>query len=170
MTEEPKNLTPKFATGEKLFSWEAYEYFPFKRGKVWITVFYGFLLGFIIWGFFTKDWWLIAPLLIASIISFVFLHKETPVRPIDIYEKYLHVGRRFYAWTDFDGYWFVYDERQAVAVINFQFKDKIDKKLSLQMAALKPDDFRAVLSQIGLVELEDKKESLMDLWSRVLKL
>ena len=170
MPEDPKTFTSTFDTGSVLFAWEAYEFFPYQRGIIWLTFFYGSILGFVLWGIFTRDWWLVAPLAIVGVLSIFFLHKSPQIRTVEIYENYLHVGRRYYAWSDFEGYWFVYDERQAVAVINFEFKGGQGKKLTLQMADLKPDTFRKVLSVVELTELEEKKESLIDLWSRVLKL
>ncbi len=162
---EPKNFDP----GKVIFAWEAHDYHPHRRGWVWMGIFCLIIFGGAGWALWTGDWVMAFTFFAVAAIYFFFHRKGHESHQIGILEKGLQVDTQFFPWDDFSGFWFVYDEMQAVSIVNFQKAEK-DQKLSLQMGMLKPDDLRDVLKKVELEELKDKKESLVDLWIRALKL
>lgn len=160
-----------FDTGHFLFDWEAPDYHQHKRGWLWYVlfclVFFGGGIFFILndpeWG------WLPAFVFFASAAIYFWKHlDQSRTHTIQIFEKGIVIGEKFFALDLFEGFWFVFDP--SVAVINFEFKTKKSGKISLQMGDNHPDFFRDNFERINFVELEDKKESLFDLWIRALKL
>ncbi len=174
MSEKQK---PTINPGKLIFRWNARDRQPHHRGVLWHSVFFGvFLLmiayglwGHILLGTSDRDWVMV---IMAAFIYTVyyFTHRNGPqIYEIGIYEKGLKVGKQCHPWYKFEGYWFIYFEDQGVSTVQFQLKDK-DDALNLQLESLTPDDMRIIMSHTPLTELTDKKEKLLDLWIRALRL
>lgn len=167
-----KRLPEHFDPGNKLFSWTAYDYHPHQRGVLWYIVFCGVFLVLSAWAIWTDpQWgWLVAFTFFVAMSAYFKAHANgDETHEIHVFEKALMIDtKQLIPFEKLSGYWFIHDEN--VAVINFQVKSKHDQKLSLQMGEKLPEWFRSVLDPTPLKELEDQKESLLDLWIRVLKL
>lgn len=171
MTKTTKKKTPKtIDPGELLFAWEARDHHPPVRGWLWNTVFYSIMLGIAMYALWERDWITAFTFLLATVIYYFFSNKINMVDHVGIYRYYLQVNKRFYLMRDFEGYWFIYNQQQRVALINFQLKRKSDQKITLQMGDVKPEVFEKVLAVVGLPELEDREERVLDMWIRLLRL
>lgn len=170
MSKKREELRPRFDPGRFIFTWEAHDYHPHERGWIWLIVFCLVLFGSAIWALWNRDWIMAFTFFFMGGLYFFAHRNGHETHHINIYDKYLQVDKRFYPWKDFSGYWFVYEERQQVAVINFQLNKKTDQRISLQMGHLNPVELREILDLINISELEDKQEGLVDLWVRALKL
>ena len=168
--KKTKDLHPSFDPGKKIFSWEAYNYYPYQRGTAWFVLFCLIVFGPAVWAAFVQDWSMAITLWIAG-ACYLFVHRNGPrVYMITIYEDALCIGKQHFPWSYFSGYWFVYHPHQEVAVIHFSLKRNPNNEYTLQMGNTNPSDLRKALSKAGLQELENKHESVMDLWTRALKL
>jgi hypothetical protein len=167
-----RRIPEHFKPGKKIFSWTACDYHPHKRGTLWYVLFCGiFLLGSIwaIWN--DPKWgWLVAFTFFVAMAAYFKEHANgDETHEIHVFEKALMIDTaQLIPFDTFSGYWFAYDE--TVSTINFQVKSKHDQKITLQMGDKLPEFFRYKLAKTSLEELEDQKESLLDLWIRVLKL
>ena len=166
----PPTKTTSKTQNELIFTWEAYDYHPHERGWLWITIFSLVIFGSAAWGLRTGDW--MVTLTFCTIAAvYLFTHRKGhQTHHIEIYQKGIKIDQTFFYKEQFQGYWFVYEERQAVAIINLQIADKKDAKIPLQMGECTPEILREAMKKINLQELTEKKESLVDLWVRVLKL
>lgn len=158
--------------GKVLLSWTAHDYHPHKRGWIWTTlfciVFFGGAFSFI-WSDPKWGWIPAFAFFIAAAVFFHTHHKGNVDHQVTILQNCLIIDdHTLYTWDSFSGYWFVYDD--TISVINFEFSRKKGQKITLQMGNLIPEDLRKVLKKIDIEELEDREESMLDLWSRALKL
>jgi len=154
-----------------MFYWEAFDYQPHRRGWVWYVLFTLVIFGSAAVALvFSPTNWPVSLALCVAGGAYAFAHRNgEKVHQVSVFENGIFIGQRFLPFSELEGYWFVYD--QTAAIINFQFKSKRDKKISLQMGTNTPDMFREYFSVLDkLPELTDKKEGLVDLWTRALKL
>ncbi len=154
--------------GEKIFSWTAFNYHPHKRGWIWYAIFCTFFFGSALWALVSGDWVMAFTLFVAVAVYFFAHRKGDEDHEVQVFENGILIDRKFIEKEKLEGYWFVYD--QTVSVLNFQLSGKGDRKISLQMGEHNPDVFRSEFKLMEIEELVDKKESLMDLWIRALKL
>ncbi len=154
--------------GEKLFSWTAFNYHPHKRGWIWYAVFCVLFFGSALWALVKGDWVMSLTLFIAVAVYFFIHRKGDEEHEVQVFENGIQVDQKFLPMEKFEGYWFVYD--QTVSVLNLQLSGKGDRKISLQMGDKSIDFFRTEFEHSELSELPDKKETLIDLWIRALKL
>ncbi len=157
--------------GKKIFSWTACNYHPHKRSNLWRIVFGGIIIAIAVVFMLVFDDFFSTLLILGSVCTYVFIHREGHEKHnIDIFTVGILVDNSvFFTWKQFCGYWFVFDE--SVSIINFELIGGKNKKLSLQMGHINPEEFRKLFMSIdGFIELEYKKESVLDLWIRVLKL
>ncbi len=167
----PKVIPPKkpFNPGRKIFGWEAHDYHPHKHGALWIIIFSAILLGGALWAILANGDWLMAFVFFLVAGMYFWAHRKgIETHQIQVFEQGMLVDQKLFPLEKLGGYWFIYDE--TVSVINFQLKSRYEQKISLQMGEMDPDFFRQNFARIGLEELPDKKESLLDLWIRALKL
>jgi hypothetical protein len=166
----PQKPLLSFDPGNSLFTWEAYDYHPHQRGWVWLLVFCAITFGGALWALWSGDWIMALTFFVVAAVYFYTHRQGNEVHQVHLTEKGILIdGRDFFYWEKLAGYWFIYDE--TVSVINFQFDDqKRDRKISLQMGEVEPDTFREIFEKADFTELTNKKESLMDLWIRALKL
>jgi hypothetical protein len=160
--------SPEQITGEKIFSWTALSYHPHNRGIVWYVVFCILFFGSAIWALVKGDFMMAFSLFIAVSVYFFVHRKGDEEHEIHVFEKGILVDRKYFPMEKLEGYWFLSDS--TVNVLNLQLEGKGNRKISLQMGNKEADDFRSEFKNTTLSELPDKKESLLDLWIRALKL
>ncbi len=107
-------------------------------------------------------------LFIAVSVYFFVHRKGDEEHGIHVFEKGILVDRKYFPMEKLEGYWFLSDS--TVNVLNLQLAGKGNRKISLQMGDKTQDFFRSEFKNTALSELPDKKESLLDLWIRALKL
>ncbi len=172
--KKPEEVTENLHMVPNIFSWEAYDYHPHTRGWVWIFIFslivFGSAIAVLLWGGHSgSDWFMAFTFFLAAAAYFWTHRKGESMHQVQIFPKALVVDNQIYPLKEFEGYWFVYNE--TASIIHFQIIDKRrDRKLSLQMGNQKPQTLRKYLAKTNLPELTEKKESLLDLWIRALKL
>lgn len=161
-----------FEKGKKVFAWDAHDYHPHERGLIWMSVFCTILFGGAIWAYLSDpQWgWLTSfSFFIAAAVYFLIHRNGNQGHEVQVFENGLFIDEKvFFPWSEFNGFWFVYDP--TVAVVNFDFINSKKGRIILQLGELTPEDLRKKLSKITLEEKEDQKEALIDLWVRALKL
>lgn len=160
--------------GQPLFEWTAHDYHPHQRGIVWKIIFWTIFIGgaaLFVYSDPGFGGWFGALTFLAVGIFYDWTHnKGLADQQIQVYEKGMVVDETaFFLWEEIAGYWFNYDE--TVSTINFDFNNQKKGKITFQMGQYIPVQFRESLSETqDLVELEDRKESTLELWVRALKL
>lgn len=166
--QNPANFDP----GQEVFAWTVQDYHPYQRGIIWYTVFCSVLFGGAIWSMISdpKWGWLMAlSFFLAAAVYFYAHRKGEESHKIHVFERGLFIDNKFFPTENFAGFWMIYDE--TAAIINLKFKSKRrNHKISLQMGKQLPEFFRDNFTKVNLLELEDERENLLDLWIRALKL
>ena len=158
-----------FDPGEEIFAWEAYDYHPHRRGWLWMVLFCLVLFGGALWALISEGDWVMALTFFSIAALYFWVHRSgEDLHRVRVFERAVVIDQEILALESLSGYWFVYDE--GVSVLNLQFKKGGDRRRSLQMGKNEPNYFRSGFAQVDLPELEDKHESLVDLWIRALKL
>jgi len=165
MTEQKGAFDP----GSQVFAWEAYDYHPHTRGWVWLTLFCVVLFGGAIWALVSAGDWVMALTFFLVAAMYFWVHRSgEDVHQVRVFQRALVIDQQIIPLEELSGYWFVYDP--SVAIVNLQLKKLGDRKIALQMGDHDPEYFRTGFGAVDLPELEDKQESLVDLWIRALKL
>ncbi|MCF7905879.1 hypothetical protein K9L63_01670 [Candidatus Gracilibacteria bacterium] len=167
MPENTPHTRNVFDPGKEIFSWTAHDYHPHKRGWVWLVVFCFIFFGSAFWAMLVGDWVMALTLFIAVAVYFWAHRNGEEKHNVTVYENGIQVDKKYFSMEKFIGYWFVYDP--SVSVVNLQMEEN-SKKIMLQMGKNTPDFFRTNFARVELEELPDKKEGLVDLWVRALKL
>jgi hypothetical protein len=166
-TSVPKDFDP----GAIIFSWEASDYHPHKRGWSWFLVFSLVVFGGSGWAIYAdpKWGWTTAVVILLTAALYFWIHRKgEEIHEIRVCEHGVFIDRQFVSRDQIAGFWMVYDE--TVSVLNLELKGNKNQKISLQMGDRTPDFFQENFERMDLPELTDKKESLVDLWIRALKL
>lgn len=158
--------------GEELFAWTAHDYHPHQRGILWYIVFSIAFGGTAAWAIYVdpKFGWITSFCILTVAAIYFWTHRNgNEDHEVIGFRKGIQIdGKAYFEWNKFQGYWFVYDE--TVSVVNFEFKGGKGKKITLQLGQVHPDQLRQQFDHLNMEELSDKKESLLDLWIRALKL
>lgn len=162
--------TTTFDPGKLVFDWQAYDSHPHQRGMIWKIVFSLIIVGISTWAVITDPSWgwltALAFLLVGGL--FFWVHRRGPeVIAISVHTGGIFVNRTFFPKEAIEGFWFTFDE--TVAVVNLELRQK-NHPVAIQMGANDPEFFRQNFEKMDLPELEDKKESVLDLWIRTLRL
>ncbi len=171
MENKTKNSS-SYNPGEEIFSWVAHDYHPHERGALWYIIFSIIILSISIWSLISEpEWgWITSATILIFAATYFYVHKDGHKdHEIRCFERGILIdGRRYIDWDEFEGFWFIYNE--TAAILNLEYKGNKDQRVVLQMGANLPDIFQEKLRSLDLIELEDRKEALSDLWVRALKL
>ena len=168
----PKFDEAVFDPGNLIFGWLAHDYHPHQRGILWHIVFCLIFFGGAAWSIHAdpKWGWITATAFCVTAAIYFQIHRNgNQDHDIKILEKGLLIDNKiFTGWGQFKGYWFNVDE--TVSTVIFELKES-KKQHVIQLGQLLPDQIRAALADIEKFdELKNKKEGLLDLWIRALKL
>lgn len=160
-----------FDPGKEIFSWNAHDYHPHKRGMVWIVVFSLFMFGVAAWSYLAdpETGWITSLTLLLALSLYFYMHRNGEEHhDISVFENGVFIDQFFVSRSELEGYWFVYDE--TASLLHLERKGKYVRPIQLQMGNVAPDIFRQVFSNLELEELTQKQESVIDLWVRALKM
>ncbi len=163
-----KTNIQNFNPGKKIFGWRAFDYHPHRRGWLWFSVFCLVFLGSATGALIVGDWVMSVTLFVAAAVYFLVHRNGDEVHEVQVFENGILIDRKYIPIEKFSGFWFVYDE--TASILKLQMNGKIDQLASLQMGECDPEFFRKNFARLDLPELTDKKEGLLDLWIRALKL
>ncbi|MCF7918135.1 hypothetical protein K9L27_04040 [Candidatus Gracilibacteria bacterium] len=173
MENQKNTINEAFNPGKEIFSWTACNYHPHKRGWLWLTIFCIVFFGSAVLMLFQGGGWgdkLASATFLLALAMYFYVHKQgNEDHEVRVTERAVFIDNKLISLEKLSGYWFVYDE--TASLLNLQFENKRrDQKIILQMGNQTPDFFRKNFARVDLLELEDKKEGLLDLWIRALKL
>jgi len=176
INRDPENvfIVPK-ELGKKIFEWEALDYFPYTRKRIWFVFFPLIFLGIPVLFFWLGNYGKSDTIMLLTFITvfcvYLWVHRngEKP-HHVEVFEHGVRIDGGIIPLKTLEGFWMVYEENM-VGVLNLERKSKWNQlKISLQMGEKSPDFFRKNWKKVGLPELTEKKESVLDIWIRVWKL
>ena len=169
---ETNTNNQNYNPGEEIFSWIAHDYHPHERGTLWYIIFSFIILGISLWSFFSdpKWGWVTSSTILMFAAMYFYVHKDgNQDHKISCFERGILIdGKQYIDWDKFEGFWFIYNE--TASILNFEYIGNKNQRLTLQMGDNLPEFFQTNLKSLNLIELENKKEAILDLWIRALKL
>ena len=164
----PKAPIPKLPD-QAVFEWDAADCHPHRRGWIWVSVFCAIIFGGAIWAIFSGDWLMAFTFFLAAAVYFFFHRNGAEIHRVQIFEKGILIDSRdFFEWERFSGFWLNVSE--SVSTLQLEFRENPAKNISLQMGNVLPETFGQVFQNLGIAELPDRKESLLDLFIRAIRL
>lgn len=157
-----------FSLGEHVGGWTAYDYHPHKRSWIWIIVFSLVVFGLGAHALITGEYMTAITFFVVAGVYFWVHRRGDKTHEVYVFEKGIVIDESFIAVEKITGYWFLYDE--TASLLHIEMKKAGAPTIVLQMGSYTPDVFRDMFEPLGLTELPDRKESLLDLWIRALKL
>ncbi|MCF7812703.1 hypothetical protein K9M59_03885 [Candidatus Gracilibacteria bacterium] len=158
-----------FDPGELVFSWKTFDYHPNRHGIVWILLFCSIFFGTAVWALWYGDWIMAFTLFLAVAVYFYIHRQGNEEQEIRVFDRAIIIDRMILPFEKIIGYWILYDE--TASIVNLEIREKYrTRNIALQMGDKSPGFFRKYFKIAQIPELEDRKESLVDLWIRALKL
>jgi len=163
------------AIGKPKYQWKTFDYYPHQRGMLWYLIAGIISIGIIIAFFFLNDdflnRWLSIGSFLVGIIVYAFIHRENlATHDLYLFSKGVAIDKNWYEWKQFTGFWFIIDNGVSVVNLELIIKEKKTKTLTLQLANEDPEELQNILEEMGLQILPDEKETITNLWLRILKL
>ncbi len=160
--ESTQTLSPTPA----LLSWEAPTHHSFERSTKWYLVAGGIVAIVAIVAVLTGNWSLALVSILAAGLYFLVRDHRFPNEKIELNEQGVRIGDAFAAWTELQGYWFLYtnDYTEVHFVPTARKPDLKIQTGTTNDAAIR----QAIATRIP--ELFDKKEHLVDAFIRICRL
>lgn len=152
---------------QPLFQWTTPVQPHFERGHQWYVVAGTIVLIVAAYGILTNSW----PLAIVAVLcgAMYFLMRDHKPRETvaAFYETGVLYDGQFYRWENFIGFWIL--ETPVNTELHLCRRTKLKGDVVIQMTGLSADEMRIACGSF-LTELTDRKESLIDIFSRLAKL
>lgn len=149
-----------------LFQWTAPVQPVIERGQRWYVIGGVTVLAIAAYGIITNSW----PTAVVSILcgAMYFLLRDHKPRNTGcaLYETGVMYDGTFHRWDSFAGFWIL--ETPGYTELHLSYP-KAKRDVVIQMTGIAPDDMRLACGAF-LKELTDKKESLIDIFTRIAKL
>ena len=161
-------LTPNLSsTQTPLMTWEAPSLPIYERGRLWYIIGGIVVLATAGYGILTGNWTLSIVSIMCGVMYFLIRNHTLPPVTLNIFENGINYDGTFYSWKDLTGFWFL--ETPTYIELRFSPVKWHKEDYIIQTGAQSVDSIRMVLGQY-LTELTDKKETLLDIFSRLAKL
>lgn len=171
--------------GHKVLDWEAHDSHPHQRGRWWTFIFGCVLLlsmAAVFFGteyeegssFFTNSWFangLMMGTLLFALWVYASLYEKNDTHLVTLYDRALIIDRTILPLSQIQGYWILHDE--SVSLLHVVLAPKPFQKaktIILQMGNESPLFFKQGFETVGISELKDQQESVLNQWIRILKL
>jgi len=164
--ERNKDIPSHF--DKTIISWTAPEYVIHERGIIWkITMSLIVVVSAVLGVYY--DAWTFSLAIVSFAFVYYLIHIEHPRNiEIKISNVGIQVGLRKYPFARIKGFWMIY-EPPFVSTLNLRVEGGILADLTIQLNGESPAQIRSfLLSKIP--EFTDKKESLSDIFLRILKI
>ena len=138
------------------------------RGKLWYTITFSIVVGLVIWGFFTKQYWMSFIVLLLSGLMFYIDNNSKDEMNVEIGELGIKIGDSFYDYSKIKSYTFIYEWEIAV-LLRLILSKKWIKILDVNIDNTVAWELKHILPQF-IEENEQEDLSFTDKMIRMLKL
>jgi len=152
---------------EKIITWQAPEYFVFKKTVGWYTTISTLTLAISLFFWFVLHKWLpvIVTLFSASLL-FYYGNLEPRIITYSISSAGIKISRRFYPWPKLKSFWFI--ATKAGIVLYLETTNRFQPSLIVQLGNQNPDEIRLALAKY-LPEKPSGREETIDYLARILR-
>ncbi|OGF30589.1 hypothetical protein A2533_04145 [Candidatus Falkowbacteria bacterium RIFOXYD2_FULL_35_9] len=155
--------------GEIYIDWNVPQYEEYARSKTWYILAMIVGVGLLTIAVLTFNYLLAVIIFILAIILFV-QHYQTPQKIIvKLTDSGVIVGKSFYSYDDFSGFWFVYSPPE-IKEVYFGFKKGLKRHLDIPLGDINPLLVKEILVKFVEENLVNNNESIEARISRKIKL
>lgn len=154
------------STQTPLFQWSAPVKPHFERGHRWYVVASTTVLVIAAYGILSGSWSIAVVAILCGAIYFLLRDHVPRQAQCAFYESGVFYDGQFYQWEQFAGFWIL--ETPEYNELRLCYSQK-KNDLAIQMGTLSVEDMKLACG-VKLTELTEKKESLIDIFSRLAKL
>lgn len=156
------------AYDKAVMSWTAPEYIQHEKGKIWkITALSLVIISAVLGYFFNALTFSIAIIVFAFVYYLVNSDKAKLVEVV-ISEIGIKVGNRNYPYSKIRGFWIIYDPPR-LTTLNIWADGEINSHIVIQLNELNPAEIREYLIK-KIPEMKNKKETMVDIFTRLLRI
>ncbi len=138
------------------------------RWQMWYIIVFSIVIGLVLWGFFTKQYWMSFVILLISWIGIYIENNSEDEIIVEVGELWIRVSESFYDYSKISGYTFIYEWEHAV-MLRLQLIKKGIKAIDLFVDNTITQELKNILPQF-IQENENEDLSLTDRLIRILKL
>ena len=151
-----------------ILDWQTAQYNAYEKGIVWFIVFAAIISLFIIYAFYSKDYFFAAAM-IAFAVTYVILQREKPKSVKVTLSKYgIKVGNEVYQYSQIIAFWLIY-KPPYMKTLNIRIKNRWAQDIMINMHNEDPAEIREMLSAM-IPEWQGKEESFTESLIRLLRL
>ncbi len=161
IVEENQNLVP-------VISWNTPQYIYFEKGPIWKVIAIIFILMLFAYGVFSSAWTFSLVILVAAIVYYIISMEEPKIITVSILESGIKVASKLYSFTQIKEFWIIHSS-QHITTLHFIVKGDLIGEIKLPLTSQSATFVKEFLIT-KIPEVKNKKESMFDIISRLLKL
>jgi len=138
------------------------------RGKLWYTITFSIVVGLVIWGFLTKQYWMSFIVMLLSGLMFYIDNNSKDEMNVEVGELGIKIWDSFYDYSKIKSYTFIYEGEIAV-LLRLILSKKWIKILDVNIDNTVAWELKHILPQF-IEENEQEDLSFTDKLIRLLKL
>ena len=150
-----------------LLSWDASEYRTYERDWKWYAIVAAVSLGIIGYSIYTKDWFIIALVIVVDVFLFLYSKKQPRMFHYRVTQLGLYVGEHFYPYSEIHSFWLSLREKERK--LNVIFMKKYLPQLTILIDDIDALQVKTILGKY-IPEQENRSETIVDFFLRILKL
>ncbi len=165
----PQLVTTELDTGKTLLEWAVQEYNRHVRGQWWYILIISFGLIFVVYAILSDNFLFALFIILAAIV--LYQQSATPAItvPVELTEKGLVLGTRFYPWAELASFSLVY-EPPEVKLLYISTARWFLPTIQIPLHDMNPIEVRETLLEFLTENAETPEESVSDTIARRWKL
>lgn len=166
--EQPQNNNKDFLLKE--FSWKIDEFTKYNRDKRWYIVASIIAVALIIYAIIDKNYFFALIIIISS--ALIIFYDNEPPKKLDLTIKYdgIKIGKNFYEFQSISNFYIIYQPKENIKKLFFEFKNPIKHRLSIELYNQNPVEIRNFLLQYLSEDLEKENEPLSEGLAKLFRL
>lgn len=148
--------------------WEAPEYIPHQRGKLWYILASAIAILLALYSIWTHSWTMLAAILLV-VGAYIFTHSHQPKHiQIAISEMGVKVGQKTFPYSHIKAFWIIH-QPPFINTLNIRTTERMFQDVTVQLSHQDPVPIKKFLAR-HIPEWEGKEENMHDILARVFKL
>jgi hypothetical protein len=161
----PKPLRSETSVGDVLRQWTIQEYDQHERGLLWHIFMITIGIAFVVYGLLSNNFLFSLIIILFAIIVFLQSYQAPPQVQFAITDKGIVIGRRFYTYSEFNGFHIIYNP-PAVKTLFLDTKSPFRPLIRIPLLDENPVEIRHALREFLNEDFENEEEPLSDVVAR----
>lgn len=162
----PKVIDENSFVGEVLHEWSVPEYEQHIRTIPWYVIMGIIGVALVAYAVLTGNFLFALILVLFSIIIFLQSHQAPIIIPFRITELGLVVNNRFYAFSELDKFYIIYNPQDEAKMLYVETHSITRPALRIPLMDMDPNDVRMTLREFLEEDLEKEEEPFSDMFAR----